>query len=189
MPISRETRPHQRRPWRVDGVPRPRRCSAEQLRRLRGSVYAASRLRVPTIDGKRRFAAITDKRRAVILHVISEAGFSGRDRLYISQIAGACDTSEDTVLKALADAEVYGWIRRTPIYRAAEDGTKRRDASIFELLAPEPQGAAGSCTTESILPFYGRRRALAERRRDTSELVLWVYDPEKAAAVAAKCGW
>jgi len=199
MPISRETRPHQRRPWRVDGVPRPRRLGGEQLRRLSGRVHAAARVRVQTIDGGRRFAALTDKRCAVIQHIIKEVGWGGRDRLYIGSIAGACDTSEDTVQRALADAEAFGWLRRHAIYRPSDDGTRRRDASVFELLGDEPQGAAGSCTTESILPFWRRRRARAERereRRRAAGVVLWQWgttdappDPDKAREIAARCGW
>jgi hypothetical protein len=196
MPVSHETRADKRKPWRVDGLPRPRRCSGEQLRRLSARVHQAARHRTPTIDGKRRFAVITSKRDEVIQYVIREGGWRGHDRLFIGQIAAACDTSEDTVLNALADAEAYGWIRRHAAYRPAEDGTKRRDASVFELLCPEPQGADGSCTTDSIFHFQRRRRALAERRRDAKQTVLGIFDatwvspdPEKARAVMEKCGW
>jgi hypothetical protein len=196
MPISRETRADKRKPYRVDGVPRPRRLSGEQLGRLEGRVCAANRVRVHTIDGKRRFAAIADKRCKVIRHVIREVGWRGRNRLYISQIAGECDTTDDTVLRSLADAEAWGWLRRHPEYRTAPDGTRQRDASTFELLSGEPQGADGSCTTESILPFWRRRQALAERRRDAREPALLIVevagapsDPERARAVMEKCGW
>jgi len=199
MPISRETRSHQRRPWRLDGLPRPHRLGAEQLRRLSRRVHAATRVRVATIDGGRRFAAISDKRCAVIQHVIRQVGWGGRDRLYIGSIAGACDTSEDTVQRALADAEAFGWLRRQAIYRPAEDGTRRRDASVFELLDNETQNAGGSCTTESILPFWRRRRARAEHERERRQAagVVWLTveatdappDSDKAREVAARCGW
>ena len=192
MPISGETRADRRRP-----CPRRRaRLGAEQLRRLSGRVHAATRTRVATIDGKRRFQAMTDKRAKVVQHVIREVGWHGRDQLYIGQIAGACDTTPDTVSRALADAEAFGWIRRHPEYRTRPDGTRERDASTFELLPCDMQLAGGNCSNESSLPFWRHRRAQAERRRDAKRVLVVVWDAtdpppdaEKAAAVMAMAGW
>ena len=192
MPISRETRADNRRPC----PRRHARLGGEQLRRLSGRVHAATRTRVATIDGKRRFQALTDKRAKVVQHVIREVGWHGRDQLYIGQIAGACDTTPDMVGRALADAEAFGWIRRHPEYRTRPDGTRERDASTFELLPCEPQGAAGICTNESILLLSRHRRVQAERRRDARQPVVVVWDAthpppdaERARAVMALAGW
>jgi hypothetical protein len=175
------------------------RLAAEPLRQLAHRVHRATRIRVRTIDGRRRFQALTDARAKVVQHIIREVGWRGRERLYVAQIAGEVGTSEDTVLNALADAEAWGWIRRHAEYRTAPDGTRQRDASTFELLSGETQGAAGSCTNESIISFWRRRRARAERERErrASGEVVWLTvsatdpppDPDKARAVAAKCGW
>jgi hypothetical protein len=192
MPTSRETRADRRRPC----TRRHGRLNAEQLRRLSGRVHRATRTRVATIDGKRRFQAMTDKRAKVVLHVIQEVGWKGRDRLFIGQIAGDCDTTMDTVGRALGDAEAFGWIRRHPEWRTRADGTRERDSSTFELLPCEPQLAGGNCTNESILPFWRHRCAQAERRRDAKRVLVVVWDAtdpppdaEKAAAVMAMTGW
>jgi hypothetical protein len=188
LPISRETRRGHRR--QANALPRVVRLLGPQLRRLKARVHAMHRARVPTVDGRRTFNAITLKRCSIINWIIDAVGWKGRARLALAVIAAATDSTVDTVLKALADAEAMGVLKRHPQWEPANGGPPRRAGSFFELLAPpepEPQGALGSSTYVTSLTFLAKKRAqqvVATGRKVATMAAATLFRESKATSLS-----